>query len=190
MPDEPEVVGLLTLMILQHARRDARTGGDGMMILLEDQDRSLWHRDEVEEGLALAEQSAQRAEPGPYRLQAAIAAVHCRAANAHETDWTLIASLYDRLHDVEPTPVVALNRAIAVAMAGKPERGIALLDSDSLAEPLKEYYWYYTARAGLLRRAGRSTEALAAYAKARALATTRPEREFLERNIAQTQNTP
>jgi RNA polymerase sigma-70 factor (ECF subfamily) len=181
MPDEPEARGLLALMLLQHSRRDARVDDAGELTLLEEQDRSRWHRHEIEEGLALARRS-MRARPGPYALQAAIAAVHGEAASAEATDWHQIAALYDELVAVAPTPVVELNRAAAVAMAHGPEAGLALADR---IEGLDGYHHFHSARADLLRRLGRADEAAAAYRRALELATNAVERRFLRRRLAE-----
>jgi len=181
MPDEPEALGLLALMLLHHSRRDARLDAAGDLVLLEDQDRSLWRRDELAEGLALAER-AGFAEP--YAIQAAIAAEHARAEQAGDTDWSRIAALYDRLEASAPSPVVTLNRAVAVAMAEGPERGLALLDELAEAGRLDDYRLLHSARADLLRRLGRDADAAAAYARALELATNPVERRFLERRLA------
>ena len=181
MPEEPEALGLLALMLLHHSRRDARLDAAGDLVLLEDQDRSLWRRDELAEGLALAER-AGLAEP--YAIQAAIAAEHARAEQAGDTDWSRIAALYDRLEASAPSPVVTLNRAVAVAMAEGPERGLALLDELAEAGRLDDYRLLHSARADLLRRLGRDADAAAAYARALELATNPVERRFLERRLA------
>jgi RNA polymerase sigma-70 factor, ECF subfamily len=185
MPDEPEALGLLALMLLQDSRREARVGPDGELVLLEDQDRSLWDRREVETGLGLLERAARLGPPGPYVLQAAIAAEHARATGPDETDWSRIAALYRLLATVQPSPVVELNRAVAVAMAEGPERGLELLDQPELAEALDGYQWFWSARADLLRRADRGDEAAKAYEQALELATNPVERRFLERRLAE-----
>jgi RNA polymerase sigma-70 factor (ECF subfamily) len=177
MPDEAEALGLLSLMLLQDSRRDARTGPDGELVLLEDQDRSLWNRDRIDEGLRLLERALALRAPGPYQLQAAIAALH----TAPETDWAQIAALYDQLAQRTRSPVVELNRAVAVAMADGPERGLALMRD----LPLDEYHLYHAARADLLRRLERVDEAAAAYRRALELAQTEPERRFLSRRLAE-----
>jgi RNA polymerase sigma-70 factor (ECF subfamily) len=181
MPDEPEALGLLALMLLHHSRRDARLDAAGDLVLLEDQDRSLWRRDELAEGLAFAGR-AGFAEP--YAIQAAIAAEHARAERAEDTDWSRIAALYDRLEASSPSPVVTLNRAVAVAMAEGPERGLALLDELAETGRLDDYRLLHSARADLLRRLGRDADAAAAYARALELATNPVERRFLERRLA------
>jgi RNA polymerase sigma-70 factor, ECF subfamily len=181
MPDEPEVLGLLALMLLHHSRRDARLDARGDLVLLEDQDRLLWRRDEVDEGLRLAERAGAAA---PYAIQAAIAAEHARAARADATDWRRIAALYERLERAAPSAVVTLNRAVAVAMADGPERGLAILDELAARGDLDDYRLLHSARADLLRRLGREREATAAYARALELATNPVERRFLERRLA------
>jgi RNA polymerase sigma-70 factor (ECF subfamily) len=181
MPDESEVRGLLALMLLSHSRRDARVDERGDMVLLEDQDRSLWRCDELEEGLALA---APAGDQGEYGLQAAIAAEHARARRADATDWSRIALLYERLAAVNRSAVVELNRAVAVAMAEGPQSGLRLLDRLDARGELHDYHLLHSARAGLLGRLGRDAEAAAAYARALELATNPVERRFLERRLA------
>jgi RNA polymerase sigma-70 factor (ECF subfamily) len=181
MPDEPEARGLLALMLLQHSRREARVDDAGELVLLEDQDRARWNRDEIEEGLRLV-RAAVRSRPGPYALQAAIAAVHAEAASAEATDWRQIAALYGELAMVAPTPVVELNRAVAVAMADGPEAGLELVDRIG---GLDGYHLFHSARADLLRRLGRSGDAAAAYRRALELATNAVERRFLRRRLAE-----
>jgi RNA polymerase sigma-70 factor (ECF subfamily) len=182
MPDEPEARGLLALMLLSHARRDARVDDRGELVLLEDQDRSLWHRDELEQGLSLAAGADDRR--GEYGLQAAIAAEHARAPRADETDWARIASLYERLTAVNRSAVVELNRAVAVAMAEGPARGLQLLDQLEASGRLEDYHLLHSARAALLGRLGRDPEAAVAYGRALDLATNPVERRFLERRLA------
>jgi RNA polymerase sigma-70 factor (ECF subfamily) len=181
MPDESEVRGLLALMLLSHSRRDARVDERGDMVLLEDQDRSLWRCDELEEGLALA---APAGDQGEYGLQAAIAAEHARARRADATDWSRIALLYERLAAVNRSAVVELNRAVAVAMAEGPQSGLRLLDRLDARGELHDYHLLHSARAGLLGRLERDAEAAAAYARALELATNPVERRFLERRLA------
>jgi RNA polymerase sigma-70 factor, ECF subfamily len=181
MPSEPEVLGLLALMLLHHSRRDARVDARGDMVLLEDQDRSLWHLDELEEGLALA---ARTGASAPYAIQAAIAAEHARAATAEATEWHRIAQLYDELEAAAPSAVVTLNRAVAVAMAEGAAAGLAVLDELAERGELEDYQHLHSARGGLLRRLGRDDEAAAAYARALELATNPVERRFLERRLA------
>ncbi len=181
MPREPDATALLALMLLHDARRDARTNERGDLVLLDDQDRSLWNRRQIAEGLELA-QAAARWGPQPYVLQALIAAEHSRQVVASGTDWKRIARLYAWLAAVNPSPVVDLNRAVAVAMAEAPEDGLALIDS---IEGLDDYGPYHVARADLLRRAGRDREAAAAYERALELAPNPVERAFLERRLAE-----
>jgi RNA polymerase sigma-70 factor (ECF subfamily) len=179
MPDEPEVAGLLALLLLQDSRRDARTGPDGELVLLDEQDRQLWDRQEIAEGLALVD----RLPPGPYALQAAIAAEHARAPTPEATDWARIAALYGLLAHLAPGPVVELNRAAAVAMAEGEERGLELMAG--LDEELAGYHLLHAARADLLRRLGRDEEAAAAYRRALELARQPAQRAFLERRLAE-----
>jgi RNA polymerase sigma-70 factor (ECF subfamily) len=181
MQGETETLGLLGLMLLHHSRRDARVDARGDMVLLDDQDRSLWHREEVEEGLGVATQAGAGA---PYAIQAAIAAEHARAATADATDWGLIASLYERLEEAAPSAVVTLNRAVAVAMADGPAAGLRVLDELAERGELDDYQHLHSARGGLLSRLGRHDEATAAYARALELATNPVERRFLERRLA------
>ena len=181
MPGETEVRGVLALMLLHHSRRDARLDASGDLVLLEEQDRSLWHGDEVDEGLRHA---GLAGTAGPYALQAAIAAEHARAARADATDWSRIAALYDALESLAPSAVVTLNRAVAVAMADGPERGLAILDELATGGELDDYRLLHSARADLLRRLGREREAADAYARALELATNPVERRFLERRLA------
>jgi RNA polymerase sigma-70 factor (ECF subfamily) len=177
MPDEPEVHGLHALVLLQDARRDARVSPDGRLVLLDDQDRSLWDDDEIAQGRAALERALVLRISGPYQLQAAIAALHTEP----ETDWRQIALLYSRLLDFTPSPVVELNRAVAVAMAHGPEAGLALADS---IEGLDEYYLLHSTRADLLRRLEQDAAAAAAYDRALALAPSEVEREFLRSRLA------
>jgi len=177
---EPEVVGLLALMLLQESRRLARTSPAGDLILLEDQDRSLWNRDHIAEGLALVERALLSRRFGTYTLQAAIAAVHAEASNAATTDWAQIVGLYDVLARAEPSPVVELNRAVAVAMRDGPEAGLALIDAILARGDLADYHLAHAARADLCRRLGKAAEARASYERAAALTQQEPERRFLE----------
>ena len=179
MPDELEVAGLLALMLLQNSRRDARTGLDGELVLLGEQDRSLWHRDEIAEGLDLA----ARLPPGTYALQAAIAAEHARAATPESTDWARIAALYGLLVQLTRSPVVELNRAVAVAEAEGEERGLELMEP--LEEELAGYHLFHSARADLLRRLGRDAEAAAGYRQALELVRQPAQRAFLERRLGE-----
>ena len=187
---EPEVMGLLGLMLLQESRRAARTTGDGDLILLEQQDRSLWNRDQIAEGIALTESALRSRRFGAYTLQAAIAAVHAESLSAASTDWRQITLLYDRLHAIQPSPVVELNRAVAVAMCDGPERGLGLIDGLLAREELARYHLAHSARADLCRRLGRIAEAHASYEKALELLAPEkgrqePERRFLQGRIRQ-----
>jgi RNA polymerase sigma-70 factor (ECF subfamily) len=183
MPDEPEVRGLLALMLLQHSRRDARTGPSGEMVLLEDQDRARWDHPMIDEGLAILDGALVARRPGPYQLQGAIAALHARAPRPEDTDWPQIAALYDRLAETAPSPVVELNRAVAIAMADGPERGLALFAP--LEVELGDYHLFHAARADLLRRLGRNEEAAAAYRRALELVTNPRQRAYLEGRLAE-----
>lgn len=183
--EEPEALGLLALMLLTHARRHARATAEGDLITLEEQDRTLWNQGEIAEGLALLDRALLARRRGPYQIQAAISALHVQAPSATETDWREIALLYEALAALASSPVVALNQAAAVAMAGGPERGLALLDDPALADDLRDYQHYHAARADLLRRAGRRAEAAAAYQRALALCHNRVERRYLERRLAE-----
>jgi RNA polymerase sigma-70 factor (ECF subfamily) len=181
---EPEVLGLLALMLIQESRRAARATPEGDLVLLEDQDRTRWDQARIAEGLALVEQALAQPRPGPYALQAAIAAVHARAALARDTDWTRIVALYDRLAEVAPSPVVGLNRAVAVAMAEGPAAGLALVDGLLAQGGLAEYHWAHSVRADLCRRLGRDGEARASYQRALTMAGSEPEQRFLRRRLA------
>jgi RNA polymerase sigma-70 factor (ECF subfamily) len=182
---EPEAVGLLALMLLQDSRRAARTSPTGDLILLEDQDRSLWNRDQITEGASLVERALSSRRIGPYTLQAAIAAVHTEAASAAATDWAQIVGLYDVLMRAEPSPVVELNRAVAVAMRDGPLAGLTLIGAILARGDLADYHLAHSARADLCRRLGRIAEARAAYELALALTEQEPERRFLERRLAE-----
>jgi len=186
MPDEAEALGLLALMLLQDARREARTGASGELIILEDQDRAKWDAGEIEEGCALVERALRMRRAGPYQLQAAIAALHSQARRPDDTDWQQIAALYTELYRLQPSPVVALNRAVAVAMAVSAEEGLRRLDESGLSEPLGEYHLYHAARADLLRRSGRKLEAAEAYERALALTGNSVERQYLKRRLKET----
>jgi RNA polymerase sigma-70 factor (ECF subfamily) len=181
--DEPEVMGLVGLMLLQESRRAARISPDGDLILLEQQDRSLWNREQIAEGIALTESALQSRRFGAYTLQAAIAAVHAGSSSAASTDWREIKLLYDRLLRIHPSPVVELNRAVAVAMCEGPEQGLRLIDDLLAREHLSQYHLAHSARADLCRRLGRIPEARASYEKAFALARQEPERRFLARRL-------
>jgi RNA polymerase sigma-70 factor (ECF subfamily) len=184
MPDEPEVLGLTALMLLHDARRGARVSPDGRLVLLEDQDRTLWDREQIERGAAVLDRAVRYRAPGQYQLQAAIAALHALAERAEDTDWEEIAALYGRLVELNPTPVVRLNAAAAVAMCDGPEVGLELLDDPELERELDDYLPFHAARADLLRRAGRSAEAARAYERARRLASNALETAFLDERIA------
>ena len=180
MPDEPEVTGLLALMLLIDARRDARVGPHGELILVADQDRSRWNRSQIAEGQELVERALRLRRPGPYQLQAAIAALHDEAATVDETDWVEIVGLYDALLRVSPSPVIELNRAVAVAMADGPSAGLELVDLIAAGGELADYHLLHSARGDLLRRLGRREEAELAYRRAGELAANQAERTFLE----------
>jgi RNA polymerase sigma-70 factor, ECF subfamily len=180
---EPEVMGLLGLMLLQESRRAARSSAEGELILLDRQDRSLWNRDQIAEGIALTESALRSRRFGAYTLQAAIAAVHAETFSAESTDWRQITLLYDRLIRIQPSPVVELNRAVAIAMHEGPEQGLRLIDGLLAREELANYPLAYSARADLCRRLGRLPEARASYEKALALARREPERRFLSRRL-------
>ncbi len=182
---EPEAMGLLALMLLQESRRAARTSPAGDLILLDDQDRSLWNRDQIAEGLALVERVIKSRRFGPYTLQAAIAAVHATAPNAAATDWAQIVGLYDGLVRADPSPVVELNRAVAVAMRDGPLAGLVLIDALLARGDLADYHLAHAARADLCRRLKRTAEARASYERALGLTKQEPERRFLERRLAE-----
>jgi RNA polymerase sigma-70 factor (ECF subfamily) len=184
LPD-PEVQGLLALMLLQESRRAARTSPSGDLILLEQQDRSLWNRDQIEEGQRLVAQALASQNFGVYALQAAIAAVHAGAATAAETDWAQLVALYDILAQAEPSPVVALNRAVAVAMRDGPAAGIPLIDELLSQKTLADYHLAHAARADLCRRLNRADDARTSYRRAIELAKQGPERRFLERRLSE-----
>jgi RNA polymerase sigma-70 factor (ECF subfamily) len=180
---EPEVEGLLALMLLHDARREARTSAAGDMVLLEEQDRGRWNHAQIAEGVSLVEHAIASRGFGPYTLQAAIAAVHAEARDAASTDWAQIAGLYDVLRRVEPSPIVELNRAVAVAMRDGAEAGLRLIDGILEQGELTDYYLAHSARADLYRRLGRHEEATAAYERALILAKQAPERRFIERRL-------
>ncbi len=181
----PEVMGLLALMLLQESRRVARTSPGGDLVLLEDQDRSLWDSGQIAEGKALVERALSSGQVGPYTIQAAIAAVHAEALDAAATDWVRIVRLYDLLEQLTPSPVVELNRAVAVAMRDGPESGLALIDAILGRGELADYQLAHAARADMNRRLGRAVDARASYERALALARQAPERRFLERRLAE-----
>jgi RNA polymerase sigma-70 factor, ECF subfamily len=182
LPD-PEAEGLLALMLLHESRRAARTTADGEIVLLEDQDRSRWDRERIAEGSTLVESALRARRLGPYAVQAAISAVHAHAGSPEATDWTEIVGLYDVLLRIEPTPVVELNRAVAVAMRDGPKAGIALIDSILARGELGDYLFAHTARADLCRRLGRTEEAVASYRKGLTLARLEPERRFITKRL-------
>ena len=180
---EPEVMGLLGLMLLHESRRAARISPDGDLILLEQQDRSLWNKDQIAEGIALTESALQSRRFGAYTLQAAIAAVHAESSSVASTDWRQITLLYDRLFRIQPSPVVELNRAVAIAMFEGPEKGLLLIDHLLERDELFSYHLAHSARADLCRRLGRISEARASYERALVLARREPDRRFLARRL-------
>jgi RNA polymerase sigma-70 factor (ECF subfamily) len=182
---EPEVTGLLGLMLLHDSRRAARTSADGDLILLEQQDRTLWNREQIAEGISLTESALRTRRFGAYTLQAAIAAVHAESSSTASTDWRQIALLYDQLLRIQPSPVVELNRAVAIAMSEGLEQGLGLIDDLLAREQLSDYHLAHSARADMCRRLGRIPEARASYEKALALASKEPERRFLARRLAE-----
>ena len=181
----PEVMGLLALMLLQESRRAARTSASGELILLENQDRSLWNREQIAEGLALVEKALKTRRFGSYTLQAAIAAVHAEAESTAATDWRQIIALYNQLLRIQPSPVVSLNRAVAIAMRDGPEAGLAQIDRVLEHGDLANYYLAHSARAEMYRRLGRTAEARSSYEKALSLTQQEPERQFLQERIRQ-----
>jgi RNA polymerase sigma-70 factor (ECF subfamily) len=184
MPDEPEALGLLALMLVQDSRRAARIGTDGELVTLEDQDRGLWDQAAIAEANTLLDRAMRLGRPGPYQLQAAIAACHANAPSAAETDWHEIAVLYFRLSEIVAAPVVLLNRAVAVAMAEGPAVGLTLVDELEATGTLRDYYLLPATRADLLRRLGRYAEAATAYTRAVELVPTDAERRFLRRRLS------
>jgi len=182
---EPEAIGLLALMLLHDARRAARTSPDGELVLLDAQDRTLWNRAQISEGVALVERALSSRRAGPYSLQAAIAALHAEARDGAATDWAQIVGLYDVLLRLDPSPVVELNRAAALAMRDDPAAGLALVDAILGRGDLADYHLAFSAKADLCRRLGRTADAIAAYERALALTTQAPERRFIERRIAE-----
>jgi RNA polymerase sigma-70 factor (ECF subfamily) len=183
MPDEPETLGLLALLLLQHSRRHARVDGEGELVTLEEQDRSRWERGEIDEATGLLEEALRRGHVGPYQLQAAIAACHATASDPAATDWVEIAALYTKLATVMPSPVVELNRAVAIAMADGPAAGLALVDALATAAALEDYHLLHATRADLLRRLGRRPEAAESYRRALELTGSDAERRFLSRRL-------
>ena len=185
MPDEPEVLGLLALVLLQDSRRRARVGPAGELVVLEEQDRDLWDQSQIAEGAALVEQALRAARPGPYQVQAAIAALHGEAKTPEDTDWAQIAALYRTLLRISPSPVIELNHAVAVAMSEGLEEGLRLIDRLGESGRLDGYHLYHAARADLLRRLGRNHEAADAYRGALALATNEMERAYLQKRLGE-----
>jgi RNA polymerase sigma-70 factor (ECF subfamily) len=185
IPNSPENLALLALMLLHDSRRDARSSKDGQLVLLEEQDRSLWHRDQIAEGIRLVERALGRRNVGPYQLQAAIAAVHAEARTPAETDWKQIAALYAILNASQTSAIVALNHAVAVAMSESLERGLALIESLGSSGELDSYHLYHAARADLLRRMGRNREACESYHRGLALTTNAVELRYLRRRISE-----
>ena len=186
-PQPPsEAKALVALMLLHDARRDARLDAAGDLVVMEEQDRSRWNKKQIAEALPLADESL-RGTPGPFAIQAAIAAVHCRGARAEDTDWRAIVKLYDRLERVQPSPIVSLNRAVAVAMADGPIAGLTLIDALAATSDLDDYHLLHAARADLLRRAGSNNEAAKSYLQALGLVTNDSERRYLERRLREVQ---
>jgi RNA polymerase sigma-70 factor (ECF subfamily) len=185
LPDNPESMALLALMLLHDSRRDARSSKDGQLVTLEEQDRSLWHRDQIAEGIRLVERALGRRNVGPYQLQAAIAAVHAEAGTAGKTDWKQIAALYAILNERQASPIVLLNYAVAIAMSEGLDQGLALMDGLGSSGELDSYHLYHAARADLLRRMGRNSEALESYNRGLALTTNAVELRYLRRRISE-----
>lgn len=183
LPNEPENAGLLALMLLQDSRRNARVNNRGELVTLEEQDRSLWDREEIEEGIGLVETALPRGRVGNYQIQAAIAAVHGEARSADETDWRQIVALYEELMRMTSSPVVALNHAAAVAMSEGPERGLSLIESANAKGALENYYLFHASRADLLRRLGRIAESAKAYNRALSLTTNSVEQSYIRRRL-------
>lgn len=184
MPHNPENMALLALMLLHDSRRDARSTHDGQLIPLEEQDRSLWHQDQIDEGVRLVERALGRRNAGPYQLQGAIAAIHAEARTAGETDWKQIAALYAILYTTQASPIVALNHAVAVAMSESLERGLAMIEELGACGELNSYHLYHAARADLLRRMGRNPEAIESYRRALALTSNAVELRYLGRRLS------
>jgi RNA polymerase sigma-70 factor (ECF subfamily) len=183
LPDEPEPMGLLALMLLHDSRREARVNDQGNLVLLEDQDRTQWNRPKIEEGVRRVEDALRRKRPGSYQVQAAIAAVHAEAPSAADTDWRQIAVLYEELLRYEPTPVVELNRAVAVSFAASPHQGLTLLERIESTGALENYAPFHLARADMLRRLGRSDEAHQCYRRALPFAENEQVRRFIEQRL-------
>ncbi len=184
MPHNPENMALLALMLLHDSRRDARSTADGQLIPLEEQDRSLWHQDQIKEGIGLVERALGRRNVGPYQLQGAIAAIHAEAGTAEQTDWKQIAALYAILDTAQASPIVALNHAVAVAMSESLERGLAMIEELGAGGELNSYRLYHAARADLLRRMGRNPEAIESYRRALALTANAVELRYLGRRLS------
>jgi RNA polymerase sigma-70 factor (ECF subfamily) len=182
-----EATGLLALMLLHDSRRDARVDEAGDLVVLEEQDRTRWNHEQISTALPLVRESMRR-DPGPYALQAAIAAEHCRAASAEETDWPQIVRFYDLLERVQPSRIVSLNRAVAVAMVDGPQQGLALINGLAATGDLDDYHLLYAARADLLRRLGSTAEAANSYELALTLVTNESEKRFLERRLREVQS--
>jgi RNA polymerase sigma-70 factor (ECF subfamily) len=185
MPEEAENLGLLALMLLQDSRREARLSEKGELVTLEEQDRSCWDEDEIEEGLGLLQRALRLRNAGPYQLQAAIASLHAQAKSASETDWSQIAQLYGQLLRIQPSPIVALNQAVAVAMSEGPERGLALVEEAGASGRLDKYPLFHSARADLLRRLQRWEEAAGAYRQALGMTENQVERQYLQRRLGE-----
>jgi RNA polymerase sigma-70 factor (ECF subfamily) len=183
MGSEPENIGLLALMLLHDSRRDARVNAQDELVTLDEQDRSLWNREQIREGLALVEQAFRMRRPGPYQLQSAIAALHAQAEKAADTDWPQIAALYERLFAMQPSTVIALNHAVAVAMGGDLEKGLTLMNELGESGTLDSYYLYHAARAEILRRLSRPADAAEAYKRALSLTANAVERRYLRRRL-------
>jgi RNA polymerase sigma-70 factor (ECF subfamily) len=187
MRSEPENIGLLALMLLHDSRRDARVNAHGELVTLEEQDRSLWNREQIVEGLQLIEHALRMRRPGPYQLQSAIAALHAQANKAEDTDWRQIAALYERLLGMQPSTVIALNHAVAVAMGDNLEKGLTLINQLGGSGTLDSYYLYHAARAEILRRLDRPAEAAEAYKRALSLTANAVERRYLRRRLVATE---
>jgi RNA polymerase sigma-70 factor (ECF subfamily) len=185
LAQDPDALGLLALMLLHDSRRTARVRPAGELVTLDEQDRSRWDRAKIQEGIALLDEALRRAQPGPYQIQAAISALHAQAERAADTDWTEIAALYGELLKQTPSPVVELNRAVAIAMADGPLCGLALLNELGKRSDLAKYFPYQVARGDLLRRAGQTAEARKAYRSALILCQILPQQEFLHRRLAE-----
>ena len=190
LSEVPEAMGLLALLLLHDSRRDARVGQEGELVLLEDQDRSRWDRGKIREGTGIMERALRMKQPGPYQVQAAISALHAQAACAEDTDWPQIAALYTELMKMTPSPVIELNRAVALAMADGPLKGLKLLDQPVLKMELSDYYLFHAARADLLRRVGRVNDARDAYVLALNLCQNERERAFLRRRLEELSQDP